>query len=109
MTWTVASGDVVTASYNTVTKTMTYNGYINASTVGGTPNDTLSVAIPDSRISDEDAYGLCYLFDNGARVVGTIAVGNGGSVFNISRLDIANFAASTNNTHVRFSMTIKIQ
>ena len=109
--WTVASGDVVTYQYmRTGDKTMTLDFYLNATTIGGTP-ETLTIAIPNGYIADKNSFGsLCFLIDNGGTPeAGTCSIAAAGTVVLIKMLAATNFATSTNTTHVRGQITFEIQ
>lgn len=109
MTWTVASGDVATYEYLIVNKTMTVNFAINTSTVGGTLNTTLKIAIPASKTASKQVFNaLGVLLDNLSRVTGSCSVAASGTTINIDRTDAANFAASTDNTYAKGSITFEI-
>jgi hypothetical protein len=108
MTWTVGAGDVVTSRWTQNVSTMDFLLNLQTTTVGGTPNTTLQVAIPNGLTAKSDMSDTCVISDNGTRVVGTMSVATGGTTVNIQRLDRANFAASTNNTDVQGSITFEV-
>ena len=108
-TWTVESADVVTYAYLIVGKTMTVSFSIDSTTVGGTGDNTLQIAIPASKVATKQMQGVIGTFiDNGTRTTGFCVVAASGTVIGINRTDIANLTASTNNTTVRGQITFEI-
>lgn len=107
-TWTVASGDVGTYAYTILNKTMTVSFTINTSTVGGTPNSDLRIAIPASKTATKQMRNPIQLLDNGTRTTGIAFVEAAATVITIQRTDAANFAAATDNTYVLGQITFQI-
>jgi hypothetical protein len=102
MTWGVDSGDVETYSYCIIGKTMQVRFFLNTTTVGGSLNTALQIAIPASKTCSGDApfmYGkyqgtwsmACGLVTNGATVI---------SLFT-DLTQSGNWSASTNTTYVK--------
>jgi hypothetical protein len=108
MTWTVASGDQITFHYMAVGKTLFVNVYIDTSTVGGTPDTTLMIAIPGGFTAAKKVQNSCPLFDNGVGATGFARVTASGTVIEIGRMDGANFTASADNTYVRVMMAFEV-
>jgi len=100
MTWTVAAGDVVTYQYTILNKMMYVNFYLLTTSIGGTPNTALFIAVPASKTITKSTSLLCAISNNGTPVVGQIALVAGGTTISISIFAGGNFAASTNNTAV---------
>jgi hypothetical protein len=110
MTWTVDSADVVTLGYQQSVNTMTVNVVLDTTTVAGTPNTTLQIAIPNGKTAAKKVESTCLIYDNSATpITGIAGVAAGGTVMTIKRLDGAVFAASTNNTGLRASLTFEVQ
>lgn len=110
MTWTVAAGDVTTMKYIVVGKTMHIAFSVITTTVGGTPDAELRIAIPGSYLPASRTANLCFLNDNGTRAVGwveTVAASN--TYLSIKRLDGANFSAATDATAVFGEITFEVQ
>lgn len=101
MTWTVEVGDQVTYRYTLNGKTMTLSFWINATSVGGTPDTQLRIAIPGGFTAAQSMSGVCKIVDNGTPEFAEWAVSAAGSTVNIGRNTGGNFTASTNNTYAR--------
>lgn len=101
MTWTVDSGDVLLDRYVRVGPMTYYSFYVYASTVGGTPDTTLKITLPDS--GGYETYGLFWYSDNGTVNIGLMR--SNGTALELSKLDGSNWTASTNNTAVRGLIT----
>jgi hypothetical protein len=109
MTWTVESGDVATYAYIISGKTMTVSLFINTTTVGGTPDNTLQVAIPASKVATKAmASATSRLLDNNVVRAGIMQVLASGTVIQVLRDDAAAFTASTNQTGFRGQLTFEI-
>ena len=108
MTWTVAAGDVATHAYTITGKTMTVNFVLNGTTVGGTPNFALQMAIPASKTATKAVQVPAYMIDNGTRGLGFASVAAGGTQISIIKSDASNWAASTDATYVYGSITFEI-
>ena len=107
MTWTVASGDVQTYAYTILNKAMTVSFSIITSTVGGTPDTTLRIAIPAGKTATKAMFNPCRVNDNGTVKPGYASVGASGTVINID-LTSGNFAAATDATSVSGEITFEI-
>jgi hypothetical protein len=108
MTWTVEEADVVTYKYIISGKTMIVSVSITSSTVGGTLDDALIVAIPASKVSTNNTQTTGVVFDNGAEEVCRIFVTPSSTVIGINKIPTGNYSASTNNTIVVFTITFEI-
>ena len=108
MDWTVASGDVITMAYTIIDKMMTVIFDIDTTTVAGTPNTTLQIAIPASKVATKQVTNGCYLLDNNARTTGFCRVAASGTVIQILRTDAVAFSASTNQTGTFGEITFEI-
>jgi hypothetical protein len=109
MTWTVTSGEQITYSYTLVGNTMFLNVYLDSTTVGGTPNSLLFVAIPGGFIAARKAQAGSIAFDNGTGVTTFTRVQAGGATVEIGKLDGTNWTASTTNTFIRVMITFEVQ
>ena len=109
-TWTVASGDVTSNKYIECGKTMTWSVQIDTSSVGGTPNTELRATVPNGRtIVGRSFTRAAFVSDNGT-VRDNIFVRalSGNTYVSLMRTDSGNWAASTNNTAVYFTITFEI-
>jgi hypothetical protein len=102
MTWTVASGDQSLYRYTLSGSTMTLAFSILTSTVGGTPNTDLRIAIPGGFTATQTGVcGALYVNDNGtigpAGLMSTTATA--GYVI-LRKSQETNWSASTDNTAV---------
>jgi len=108
MTWTVDAGDVTTYAYTIVGKTMTVQFVLATTTVGGTPSNTLKIAIPASKTATKEMSSVVRLLDNGTAEIGFCRVNAASTVIDVFRVGVANFTASTDNTQVRGAITFQI-
>lgn len=108
MTWTVASGDVVTFAYSQTGKTMTVWFYVQTTTVAGTLNTSLQITIPAGATGARFAVNGAYVNDNGTASMGFAQVSDGGTVITVVKVNVANFSAATDTTGVRASITFEI-
>jgi hypothetical protein len=113
MTWTVASGDQVTYKYALAGSTMFLAVVIQTSSVGGTPSDRLKVAIPGGFTAKGGAFFPYQGIDTAdatPAILSVCEVTNGGSVVDCFRdVNASNWPASTDTTHVRFSIAFEVQ
>jgi hypothetical protein len=111
MTWTVESGDVNIYEYTIIDKTMWLNCTIDASTVGGTVDYALRVAIPASKTLAKgfETTALCY---NGtAWKLGIVEGGTSGtyvSVYYATSEEDTKWSLSTNGVYIRFCVVLHI-
>lgn len=108
MTWTVEAANVVTYKYIIIGNTMIVSVSIASSTVGGTLSNTLSVAIPASKVATNNTQTVGVLFDNGTEQACRISVAPSGTIIAINKIPNANYSAATNNTLVVFTMAFEI-
>jgi hypothetical protein len=109
MTWTVASGDSETYAYTLVGKTMTVAWRIVTTTVGGTPNTELRIAIPGGFTSAKKIEATHHYSDNGATGTGIAEVNAGGTTIVLFKAAFAAWSASTDNTFTLGQITFEIQ
>lgn len=110
MTWTVAAGDVTTLKYTVTGKRMTIAFTLAATTIGGTPDAELRIAIPGGYLPANRMVNTFFLVDNNARAVGWVdTVGAGNTYLSIKRLDGANFSAAADTTFAYGQITFEIQ
>jgi hypothetical protein len=119
MTWTVGSSDVVTFAYIIRGNTMTLSFYIAATTVGGTPNSTLTMTIPAGAIAAKAMLMPFVYNDNGAgNAPGYAVVSAGGTTVDLLKLPgidysgtpvAVNWTAATNATNVYGQIMFEIQ
>lgn len=108
MTWTVQSGDVDAFRYSIVNKVMRVSLVLETTTVGGTADRYLQVAIP----AGKTALGITratYSYNEGsAWKVGQVSVVDGGSVIRLEREDGSNWSLTTNTTYVSLTFDFDI-
>lgn len=102
MTWTVASGDVTTYKYKLSGRELTVELSINTTTVAGTPNTQLNIAVPGGFTATSFVANLARMLDNGAAHTGTLDVAASGTVIRASTDTTGgtNWAAATDTTYV---------
>lgn len=107
-TWTVASGDQVTYAYTEIGLTQTLAVVLTTTTVGGTPNPELRIAIPNGRTAARLLSGPCIGLNNSAEFNGFWQVVGGGTYVSIYNDATAgtNWAAATDTTQIRCVITI---
>lgn len=99
-TWTVGASDQRGLSYRKIGKTMRVAFDIIETTVGGTPDASLQIAIPGGFTAAKAMTKVCYALDNGTRVMATVSVTASGTLLVLRRYDAANWSAATNATYV---------
>jgi hypothetical protein len=110
MTWTVAAGDQTTYAYMfSMDRLLTVTAYIVTSTIGGTPDNQLRVAIPGGFAAAKTMGVGCLVGDNGATVAGFAYVEAAGTHIKVIRHDGANYSASAGNAGVRFTIEFPVQ
>jgi hypothetical protein len=116
MTWTVAEADQVTFQYALMGKRLEVAFTLRTTTVGGTPDDTLQIAIPGKNPTTGAALVAaravtvpCRVNDNGTVSIGVAKVAAGGTVIQIQKLDGSNFAASANASGVEGVIAFEVQ
>ena len=108
MTWTVASGDVLTYEYTIMDKIMTVIFRIVTSTVGGTPDTDLQIAIPASKTAAKAALNPILANDNGSQAIAYAGVTASASVIFIQKVGAGAWAAATDATGVFGQITFEI-
>lgn len=108
MTWTVASGDVVTYAYQVIGKRMTVMFHLGTTTVGGSVNTELFIAIPGGKTATKAVTNPIWLSDNGTKQIAKCSVDASGTTINISKADETNFTLATDTTAVRGEITFEI-
>ncbi len=107
-TWTVGNADQETYAYMIVGNTMTIAFYLNSTSVGGTPDPELRIAIPGGFTSGRNMSTTGWAGDNGVVTTIRFSALAGFAYLNINRLDGANWTASTNNTGLFGEITFAI-
>lgn len=100
MTWTVDAGDQKTLKYVRYAKKIIAIFSIELSTVGGTLNTDLRIAIPLSLTAATRMTGHLYYLDNGTHGTGMAVVDPGDTTIRLVKSGWGNWAASTNLTSV---------
>ena len=107
MTWTVASGDQLTYKYTLVGKTMTLAFWLTNTTVGGTPDITLQIAVPGGFTASGFTANGCSIVNNGTAEAGGWCFANG-TVVGVRRFNDAAWTASTDLTTVRGEISFEV-
>lgn len=108
MTWTLASGDQTTLKYTLIGKTMIVSFVLATTTVGGTPNTSLRIAIPGGFTAAVAMSAPCEVSDNGTSTRSMADVAAGGSNIVITKAAGGNWSASTDNTAVRGQIAFEV-
>lgn len=113
MTWTVASGDVASYRWTEIGKTMIVSVWLNTTTVGGTVNSELRVAVPNGRTigSTSQSYagsGAAMVVDNGVHRAASWAANPGVTYVSIQVAFGGNWTLSTNNTYIAATFVFPI-
>jgi len=112
MTWTLQAGDVEDYSYTLIgSKTMIISFRLSATSVGGTANLSLRIAIPAGKLAARKMLNSCIAVDGGGGVVlaHVQAATVGDAFIGIFLASGANWTLSTNATAVYGQITIEIQ
>lgn len=110
MVWTVEAADVITYSYIIIDKLMFVNFWLQLTTIGGTPNTKLRIAIPASKQSANSVQTFYLANPNsGGNQMGLLTIQASGTVMEL-HVDFVpnNWPASTNLTHVFGSLFFEI-
>lgn len=109
ITWTVASGDVVQNSFYIKGRRLTMEFEIGTSTVAGT-GGILQIKVPNGYSGAMKATNPCHYFENSTFGIGYTRMNPASSATNIqiSKPDLANWAASTDATTVRGTITFDL-
>lgn len=108
MTWTVGSGDVVSLAYAIVGKVMTIWFYLQATTVGGTPDRYLNIAVPASKSARNQVFGVYHYYEGSTWKRGFVSVAASGTVVRCEREDNSNWSATTDGTYLLGQLTFPI-
>lgn len=109
-TWTVGSGDQLAFMYTLIGKTMLLIVSLDATSISGTVTRAV-ITIPGGYVSNKVAWFSAYLYDNSSAVFAT-AGGRcfaGGTTIHIQKSDDSAWAASANNTYIRFNAAFEVQ
>jgi len=109
MTWTVGSGDQVTYAYTLLGKTMTIAFALNTTTVGGTPDTELRIAVPGGFTINRDMFNPIWTIDNGVEGTGLVWAASGTTVLRCYRPGRTNWAAATDATYVWGEIEFEVQ
>lgn len=110
MTWTVASGDVITCAYYLDGRQLRVAFYLGSTDVGGTPNTALQIAIPGGFTAQSAALNAMVHNDAGAgNTLGFCQVLPGATLIQCSKNDLSTWATSTNATGVQGQLSFEVQ
>lgn len=112
MTWTVQAGDVGAFKYLLQGKTLTVVYLISTTTVGGTPNTSLLVAIPNGFSASGVQFLLSDSSDNGGGATVSLSlVAGGAQIFNFYGMSSTlNWSLATNATAINScSLSFEVQ
>jgi hypothetical protein len=113
MTWTVDAGDVTSYRYLLRGRLLTVMWQLDTTSVGGTLNTTLQIAIPGGFTAVSTYFvGLDYASDNGTTAVAAqCQVSSGDTIIKLFRNVAAsgNWAAATNTTTIYGQLTFEVQ
>lgn len=109
MTWTVAAGDRTTFAYAIIGKTYLLSFQLSATTVGGTLNTALQIALPGGVTPSASSLQLFLYNDNaGGLTVGFVTIGAGITTITLQKLGLANWSAAADTTAVYGRLVIAI-
>lgn len=106
MTWTVAAQSLY--SYTLIGHTLLLEVEVDSTSVGGTPNTDLLIAIPGGFTASRAGIGFIYYSDNGTRGVGLAIWAAGASAVRCLLPSLGNWSASVTNTSVYLKADIWI-
>lgn len=108
-TFTVGSGDQLAYAYRLLDPfSMMLTFALTQTSVGGTPNTDLRIAIPAGKICSVQANGTFKYMDNGADGTGYIQADATTGYIRLLKASFANWSASTNNTDLRGQIIIPV-
>lgn len=107
MTWTVDAGDVTTLAYQLRGTTMTVLVSLSDTTVGGTPNDALQIAIPAGKTAAKVAATPMYAVDNSTEQIGRMVVSAAGTKILLLKVPSANWTAGA--VAIQGQITFEVQ
>lgn len=109
-TWTVDSGDVTSHKYRLNGRTLTFAVRIDTSSVASNAGGDLRVGLPAGFTSNESGQDAAVVFDNAViSDVGVASVTVGITYVAVFLKAFGNWANSTNNTYLRFTLAIEVQ
>ena len=103
MTWTVASGDVLSLRRRLIGNTLIVKIAIKTTTVGGTPSIYLQIGNGQwggFTVASHLKTNPCLILDNSVRSIGYLDVASGGLIIRVNRADGGNWSAATDTTYV---------
>lgn len=108
-TWTLTSGDQTSYAYTLIGHTMTLAVALDTTSVGGTPNPELRIAVPlGLTVAGRSIINTFWGIDNGVVTVGRLVAGVGNAYISVFNQAGANWTASANNTAVQGQITFSI-
>lgn len=108
-TWTVGSGDVITYEYSLVGKKLTVAFVILTSTIGGTPNPDLRIAVPGGFSAAKRTLNPILVLDGGTFAAGFAQVLAGGTTISLTHIDaVTNWANQTDSAGVLGEITFEV-
>lgn len=112
MTWTFDAGDQVAFRYEVILNTMTVFVDIQNTTVGGTLNTALQIAIPGgyAATNDNEGYQPVRIINNGTAAFGYALVRNTGAGIQIFRTvdGTTNWSSATNASGVQGTIRFQV-
>ena len=109
MTWTVASGDVITHTYSQRGKQVTITINTTTTTVAGVLNTQLLVALPSGFTSTRKTVTIGLISDNGTfRATWVEAAAAGTTIVFYKDVQGGNWAASTDNSGASVVLTLEV-
>ncbi len=109
MTWTVDSGDVAQYHYQLRGTQLFVSFLIATTSVGGTLNNTLQIAVPAGFAAAEDTRTVGQFNDAGTQGTSRIDVASAGTVIKIIKLPGGtNYSSATNTTAVSGQIIIRV-
>ena len=107
-TWTVGAGDVTTYKWVRNGKMITVVFALASTTVGGTPDAELRIAIPASLTASSTSMNPVRIVDNGTAAIGYCLASVGNAYITVRKVDLLNWTASTNNTSIEGQITFEV-
>lgn len=108
MTWTVGSGDIVTCTHSFNGKLITMLWRMDNTTVGGSLNTQLRIAIPGGLLAAKGNTGASLLIEAGTSISSYSQAIAGLGFIVISKIGGANFASATDTTSLQGSITFEV-
>lgn len=109
MTWTVQAADVATFKYMLLGKTMFVVGSFTATSVGGVPDVTLRVKIPNGMLPAMMMASGNRCTDNAVGVMVSNTVRVDQDYIEVFRFDAAVWTASVNNSNIRVAVAFEVR